>query len=636
MKTDMLVRACTECCENAVEYMEVRRFENPDMGMSVTEAAFEIDGDSVVFRMQGRISETFGLMLRIAGREYQDSEVRFQEYNEVTRTIRACPSEHVMGKLREKGSGKVELVADLRWLLRMTGRYFGSFGSHLGYPARAPMVPDGGPLFPVSRSPTDQQRDAVTTVLKEPVSYVWGAPGTGKTQFVLATCIISILAAGGRVAVLAPTNNAVEQVLRGLIGSLRAEDPDGRIVDIRSDIIRLGMSSDSFMRDHPEVCERKDIQMKIRSKMRALEMCQDAIRERMLGLDPEEFKGITEIEIRNRMRSLEETIQDLRQQETGFRLRSSRIIAMTPQKLMMLFAPAEDEGHRKLEVDHIFLDEAGYCSALNALPAFMFGVPVTMLGDHKQLPPVCEIDGDDISEGIVNMDSKRFFFLLDRSALYAEDLLSESLEDLASSYLAGEEQRHRRTAVCRLTRSHRFGDNLAGILDRYVYRNGISGSPDGSLEIACIDIVFTDRKDRSNIGEAEAIAEFLSAEGPDPSDVAVLTPYRNQVALLKRRLPKRYEDSVLTVHRSQGREWDTVVLSVVDNRVILEGKDLQLHLTSMKDGCGGESVINTAVSRAKKRLIIVCDREFWSGREGELISALVDASEPTGYEKDGQ
>ena len=36
-----------------------------------------------------------------------------------------------------------------------------------------------------------------------------------------------------------------------------------------------------------------------------------------------------------------------------------------------------------------------------------------------------------------------------------------------------------------------------------------------------------------------------------------------------------------------------------------------------------EQVINTALSRAKRRLVLVCDREFWYGREGELISGIL-------------
>ena len=196
MDTGDLAAACIECCSNAGEYMEARRFENPDMGMSVAEATFELDGDGAVFRLQARIQETFGLMLRIDDRLYSDAEVCFQEFNEVTRTVKATPSDWIMDKLRGKKDKRVQLVSDMRWLLRMTGRYFESFGSHLGLPSPAHRHEEFSDIFPPMLEPTTQQRGAVESVLSNPLTYVWGAPGTGKTQFVLATCLISLLRAG--------------------------------------------------------------------------------------------------------------------------------------------------------------------------------------------------------------------------------------------------------------------------------------------------------------------------------------------------------------------------------------------------------------------------------------------------------
>lgn len=626
MESAELNRACIECCNNAYEYIEAKRFENPVMGMSVLEATYVVDGEEAVFKIQGKVPEGAGMMIRIDGREFRDTEVGFQEYNEATRTLRAFPSEYILNVLRTRESNRVQLIADLTWLIKVTGEFFGDFGDLVRYPD-----PPGSPaelILPAGMpSPTDQQRGAAESILREPLTYVWGAPGTGKTQMVLAISILSLLGAGKRIAILAPTNNAVEQVLRGVLNALRVADPGGDLIDTSSEVIRIGMSSDSFMKEFPEVCEHKDLRMKIRSKERTIEMCQEGIRSIRAGSHPVEFAGMDEKEIADRIESIRDEIEHLRGQDPDSRMRNARIIAMTPHKLMMSFGPRDAEGRKTLEVDHIFIDEAGYCNALNALPAFMFGVPVTMLGDHKQLPPVCEIDRMDIAEGIERDDSKRFFFLLDLSALYAEDLLSESRGQLGLSYIEGREQVHRRTVDLKLTQSHRFGDNLAAILDRFVYHNGITGSPSNRLEILRVDARCPRRDDRSNIGEAKAIKRFLENESPDPADVAILTPYRQQVALLKATVPRRYEDCVLTIHRSQGREWDTVIMSVSDDRTELDGKEFQLHLTSVKDGCGGASVINTAVSRAKRKLMIFCDTEFWLEKDGELLSGLLGDSE---------
>ena len=70
----------------------------------------------------------------------------------------------------------------------------------------------------------------------------------------------------------------------------------------------------------------------------------------------------------------------------------------------------------------------------------------------------------------------------------------------------------------------------------------------------------------------------------------------------------------MTVHASQGREWDTVFLSIVDTS--------DMYFTNSK-WTGGLQIINTAVSRAKRRLIIACDKQFWTQQRGQLIRELV-------------
>jgi superfamily I DNA and/or RNA helicase len=48
-------------------------------------------------------------------------------------------------------------------------------------------------------------------------------------------------------------------------------------------------------------------------------------------------------------------------------------------------------------------------------------------------------------------------------------------------------------------------------------------------------------------------------------DFVILTPYKKQIRLLNNYLPQERNDlKILTVHGSQGREWETVILSVVD------------------------------------------------------------------------
>lgn len=87
----------------------------------------------------------------------------------------------------------------------------------------------------------------------------------------------------------------------------------------------------------------------------------------------------------------------------------------------------------------------------------------------------------------------------------------------------------------------------------------------------------------------------------------------------KRHLESRSFSRVqlLTAPYSQGREWDTVILSVVDTQ--------KMFFTDSKNKFSkGVKIINTAISRAKKELVIICDKNFWqTNNNDQLIGNLV-------------
>ena len=211
-------------------------------------------------------------------------------------------------------------------------------------------------------------------------------------------------------------------------------------------------------------------------------------------------------------------------------------------------------------------------------------------------------------------------FLWSQSALFTEGILSGTEAGVCEAFLNMSDPVFATTGRADLIESHRFGSNLGSILDRYVYGNGVTGLGAHPLEIICIDVSCGPRDRRINRPEAEAVKAFLDSDGAE--DYCVLSPYRTQVDTLRDVMPER-EARILTVHRSQGREWDTVVLSVQDGTGC--NREVPLRFTSSLSDTGLK-VINTAVSRAKRRLVVVCERDFWLSRSEELIGGLVGDS----------
>lgn len=168
-----------------------------------------------------------------------------------------------------------------------------------------------------------------------------------------------------------------------------------------------------------------------------------------------------------------------------------------------------------------------------------------------------------------------------------------------------------------LTYSHRFGQELAAILEKYVYQNGFHGDKDACFFIECIQVHDAESSagNNTNIAQARAVAKIVREL--ETEDFAILTPYRNQVEAIGRICaPYHLEDSLMTIHKSQGREWETVILSLVD--------DYPRHFTDTVDKNGeGIHLINTAISRARKKLIIVGDAGKWAKYPKQMICELM-------------
>ncbi len=692
--SEVLVESATQ----VYQYISDMQYAtDPPMGISVSEiSSYDISDGFAVLHVDGRMPDANGLMLMVGDRILQESEAGFDRYDETSRTVVVRPGEDVLRFMAES-SPKVRLLTDMKFLVSVVGDFYRRYGSLLSLPSTD--VVSSAPVYPEGSNPSAQQCDAVRGVLANRTSYVWGAPGTGKTQFVLATCIRAVIEAGGRVAVFAPTNNSVEQVLRGIIKAF------GDDSELTGTILRLGVPTRGFYKEHPEMCEDRQAQRRLEACQRTVECLEEVMYERACDIlewevedmlrevrsmgdaddkvllsecrglcekvgelepffsarpltrdlmasfrdrdvrevvaelhdavyrrqrpaaDIEEYSSWSDEDLLSGIFEAENEMKSLRAKATSCRLEEARIIASTPHQFVSRFRPrgSDEDGRPELDVDHIFLDEAGYCGLMQAASLFTNGVPVTFLGDHMQLPPVSQLDDEALRSAAERGGRLCYGYLWSLSALYSEQLIGDGPGSLARAFVEGSEPSMMRTQRYDLTDSHRFGENLARVLDRFVYRNGMTGSASGDLSITCIDAVCDHRDGRENAAVAEAVRDFLRREMPDPVDVAILTPYSVQLTLLRRRVGRKYRDCVMTVHGSQGREWDTVVFSVADNGVV--SRDVPFRFTS-SESLVGMRVINTAVSRAKRRLVMVCDREFWMNRDGELIGGILRESIP--------
>jgi hypothetical protein len=87
----------------------------------------------------------------------------------------------------------------------------------------------------------DKQREATRAALSLPISYLWGPPGTGKTQ-TLSAIMRALFVAERRSLVCSNTNQAIDQVLAKLCKELAGDPGDASHVEALRDgwVVRVG------------------------------------------------------------------------------------------------------------------------------------------------------------------------------------------------------------------------------------------------------------------------------------------------------------------------------------------------------------------------------------------------------------
>jgi hypothetical protein len=787
----MLKKACIESAKAYYQYLESKGEGIQEI--SVTEI---IPMPDFYFKLilSGKIRDWGNIQFLLVQEKktFDIKKVKILEYDADANFIIMKPLEDFSEKFLNLIPGNLKLISDMKFLIKKVQEWFENLKKPLQIPTTESKYATNWQslkFLPGEKNqPNQQQREALSVIFTKPFSYIWGPPGTGKTRFVLAYSLLHYISNGDKVLILAPTNNAIEQVLEGVF-----EMTDLAGIE-RNKIIRLGLPTRTFANKYPEVCEEKgaqrilaeiDVALKKLERVLGIERKEevfqaagfitslleeiknihpdiDAITNEITRLgdlkkkkDAEVSKAMAYIKEQNRqkrelekkadsflhslasmfssgetglqqeirkcssnIRATERKKEKLEGEAAGFgqqifekennnkqlnkvinkkraeiksRIDQQELYELLPKvdsdkiadvyaaykeaciqlenevkedrmlaaeyatvdymelsdKLDRLRAERErlaagSTGERikkanviactldafigrqtelELNFHHIFLDEAGYAGLIKALTLFQHKCPITFLGDHMQLPPVCEIPDSTIERNPLYAN----VFLWAQSAVFTDSVFANSLDVCKMEYLRNDKPISEKMAISRLTQTHRFGSKLSAVLSRWVYKGEFtSANVSGTTKILTVDAPKDSapikRKSLSEAGKIQKIVTGLKEKGN--LDFVVLSPYKKQLQELQKKLPKEARElKILTVHGSQGREWDYVILSVVDT-------DKMYFVDSKNKRAKGLNLINTAVSRARKGLILVCDLHFWQNQQGQLITDLIQAGSP--------
>jgi ATP-dependent RNA/DNA helicase IGHMBP2 len=399
------------------------------------------------------------------------------------------------------------------------------------------------------------QQQAIAAIIKnELITIVHGPPGTGKTT-TLVEAIYQLVSNKEKVLVSAPSNTAVDNIVKALIQQ-------------GITVLRVGNASkvDAAIFAHtPEGKLQNSKQLKEikQLKIRAEEFRKMALKyKRSFGKAEREQRNLLFKEVKN----IRTEIKKIQAYNEDKLYAEADVIAGTPIGLY-------DAAIKNIQFETLVIDEAGQCIEPLAWCIFPFAKKYVLAGDYLQLPPTV------LSNAALQLGLNK-------------SILECCIGSIKNVYL--------------LNIQYRMREMIAGFSSQYFYQGLLLTAPHlknvTTTHITFIDTAgsgFNEQKGKDgtslqNDGELHIIQKLLADEWMDYKLVACITPYAGQVAAAKELFGNIIRIS--TIDSFQGQEKHTIILSLVRSND-------ENEIGFLKD----YRRMNVAITRAQEQLIVIGD-----------------------------
>lgn len=225
--------------------------------------------------------------------------------------------------------------------------------------------------------------------------------------------------------------------------------------------------------------------------------------------------------------------------------------------------------------DYLIMDEASQVDIATGALALSCAKNVVIVGDTKQLPNVVTDNIKEMGKDIFNKSN------VDDGYQYTKSFLQSILDVMPN-------------VTQTLLREHyRCHPKIINFCNQKFYRGKlfIMTTDNGEKDVLSVVKTVEGNHERNHYSQRqidvikkEIIPKYVS----NPEETGIIAPYKNQVEALDREI-KGIEAS--TVHKFQGKEKESIIISTVDDEI--------------SDFADDPYLINVAVSRAKKKLMLV-------------------------------
>ncbi|MBQ9457199.1 MAG: hypothetical protein IJU64_01665 [Bacilli bacterium] len=242
-------------------------------------------------------------------------------------------------------------------------------------------------------------------------------------------------------------------------------------------------------------------------------------------------------------------------------------------------------GSAKPQFDLVIMDEAGQCNTASSLIPIVRGNDLLLVGDTNQLQPVTVLE-EPVNESLMRRNS-----------------VGEEYDYIHNSILSTMLRKDNNSKNILLRYHYRCGRRIASFVNQRFYDHQLKllNSEEGSLVYLQTKNRPVPGKRNASLEEAMEVAKLIKEN--HYKNVGIITSFVNQCNLINDCLLKLgvTDTKAGTVHTLQGSEKDVIIMSA--------GLSVRTGKKTMDWIKNNHELINVAVTRAKKKLVFVGDKE---------------------------
>ena len=250
--------------------------------------------------------------------------------------------------------------------------------------------------------------------------------------------------------------------------------------------------------------------------------------------------------------------------------------------------------------DYVIMDEASQIDIKTGALTLSCAMNAVIVGDDKQLPNVVSRE-----ETLALKAIRETYQVDDRYDAVTHSFLKSCLETFKDA------------PVTLLREHYRCHPKIIEFCNQRFYDGELISMTTDKGEEKVLQVLRTVKGNHArghfNQREIDVITQEVLPEFQDQGSIGIITPYKDQAQAINQMLGM---DIASTVHKYQGRECDTIIMSMVDN--------------SPTEFSDDPNLLNVAISRAKTHLCIVATGNDLP--EGSILSQLISYIQYNNFE----